>query len=53
MYRYGEWLIMNIIYRVVKYTYDCIFGLLVNPLKHLCYLSVLSLSVLSDVEEYK
>ena len=41
------------IYRVVKYTYDSIFGLVGNPLKHFCYFSVLSLSVLSDVEEYK
>ena len=39
--------------RVVKYTYDCIFGLVINPLKHLCYFSVLSLSVLSDIEKYK
>ena len=38
---------------VVKYTYDCISGLVANPLKHLCYFSVPSLSVLSDVEEYK
>ena len=38
---------------VVKYTYDCIFGLVANPLKHLCYSNVLSLSVLSDVEVYK
>ena len=38
---------------VVKDTYDCIFGLVANPLKHLCYSSVLSLSVLSDVEVYK
>ena len=38
---------------VVKYTYDCIFGLVANPLKHLCYSSVLSLSVLSGVEVYK
>ena len=37
----------------MRYTYDCIFGLVRNPLKHLCYFSVLSLSVISDVEEYK
>ena len=42
------------IYRVEKYTYDCIFGLLATPLwEHLFYFSVLSLSLLSDVEEYK
>ena len=41
------------IYKVVKYTYDCMFGLVANPLKYLCHFSVLSLSVLSDVEEYK
>ena len=41
------------IYRVVKYTYDRLFGLVANPRKHLCYFSVLSLSVLSDLEEYK
>ena len=41
------------IYGNVKYTYDCIFTLVANPLKHLCYFSVLSLSTLSDVEEYK
>ena len=41
------------IYRVVKYTYDYIFGLVAKPLKQLCYFSVLSLSVLSDAEEYK
>ena len=41
------------VYRVVKYTYDCIFRLVAESLKHLCYFRVLSLSVLSDVEEYK
>ena len=41
------------IYRVVKYTCDCIFGLVANPFKHLCYFIVLSQSVFSDLEEYK
>ena len=41
------------IYGNVKYTYDCIFALVANPLNHLGYFSVLSLSTLSDVEEYK
>ena len=43
-------ILQTYIYRVAKYTYDCIFGLVANPLKHLCYFNVLSLS---DVEEYK
>ena len=39
------------IYMVVEYTNDCIFGLVASPLK--CTFGALSLSLLSDIEEYK
>ena len=38
---------------VAKFKYDCIFGLVANTLKHRCDFGVLSLSVLSDVWQYK